>query len=263
MAIRVHRGLCGDDNSESYSMSTEKFDSESSFHRRVGILIDEIRSRFGLNQREVAARLGVEPSSLSDAKAGKTRRFSKRTLAKFGIEFGVNPAWLSEGRGAIFLEKGEAVAEERRRLKERLQEVADRFADGKLNELAERVGVEPGGLHSENPGHLQLAAVREKLGVDLNWLLTGEGEMIRAPGDLSGPWWQDAMRTLQRRINELEGEREVLKAGRAGQAAADRELWAAWAALPEHRREALRQLILAEAREGEPAVAGPTRQGSA
>ena len=66
---------------------------------------------------------------------------------------------------------------------DRLLLLIDEFTKGNKKKFAERLEISPTSINSWiNEGYLprteHLANIQEKLGVNLNWLLTGEGEMF-------------------------------------------------------------------------------------
>ena len=66
--------------------------------------LKELRYKLGLSQKEFAERVGIHYMTLSKYESGKYRP-SLRFLKKVEEVFNVNPQWLLEGKGDMFLPK--------------------------------------------------------------------------------------------------------------------------------------------------------------
>ncbi|SNZ07705.1 Helix-turn-helix [Persephonella hydrogeniphila] len=85
---------------------------ENSFGCRLKKLLETL----GLSQRKFAEEIGVKPPTISEYISGKTNP-SPRTLKIIEEKFNVNPEWLREGKGEMFLPQ-----EEKKELDEKLLE---------------------------------------------------------------------------------------------------------------------------------------------
>lgn len=64
--------------------------------------IKKIRKTLNLSQEEFGAKIGLTRSSISKFEKGKIN-MSEQSLKLMCIEFNLNPVWLIEGTGEIFL----------------------------------------------------------------------------------------------------------------------------------------------------------------
>ena len=77
------------------------------FGGRLTWVLDDLQSRLGLNQKEIAEKIGVHSASLSQLKSGASRKASMATLLLLREVYSVNPAWLQEGKGQVYLDSSE------------------------------------------------------------------------------------------------------------------------------------------------------------
>lgn len=68
----------------------------------IGKRIKELREYLGLSQREFAEILGIHPLSISRYESGKSNP-APSVLKLIEDKFSVNPEWLLEGKGEMFL----------------------------------------------------------------------------------------------------------------------------------------------------------------
>jgi len=73
----------------------------------IGKRIKELREYLGLSQREFADILGIHPLSISRYESGKSNP-APSVLKLIEDKFSVNPEWLREGKGDLFLKKDSA-----------------------------------------------------------------------------------------------------------------------------------------------------------
>ena len=69
--------------------------------------IAEIRNILGLSQKDLADRIRVTQTAVSDWENGR-RNVSKRSAASICRAFNISPEWLEEGRGPMFQDKESA-----------------------------------------------------------------------------------------------------------------------------------------------------------
>jgi len=65
-----------------------------------------LRTELGLKQGEMAARMGISQSALSDFERG-FKGIAERYIKLICLEFEVNDTWLRVGKGNMFIEKPE------------------------------------------------------------------------------------------------------------------------------------------------------------
>jgi transcriptional regulator with XRE-family HTH domain len=70
--------------------------------------LKELRKSLGLNQTEFGKRLGVKSTAISKLEKGE-RNFTDQMVLAVCREYGVREAWLREGEGAMFAERGGSV----------------------------------------------------------------------------------------------------------------------------------------------------------
>jgi len=80
-------------------MSNFKSTEANSIAERFVWAMDQVKTETGLKQKEIAARIGVHPASLSQIKSGNSKRPSLQTLLLLRDQFGINPHWLQTGQG--------------------------------------------------------------------------------------------------------------------------------------------------------------------
>ena len=80
-------------------MSNNKLLEANSIAERFALALGQIKAETGLNQQEIAKRIGVHPASLSQIKSGSSKKPSLQTLLLLRNQFGINPHWLETGLG--------------------------------------------------------------------------------------------------------------------------------------------------------------------
>ncbi len=160
--------------------------------------------RGSLSQGEFAKRLGTHRNTLARYERGE-RNPDAKFLADLCREFGVNARWLLTGQGPMYIAEmgrddnvvrfSEAAApyggQPTSPLLTRLDEIERRF-DLTPEEMARRLRLDldyytqvKAGKQPINNGLLRgLLAI---LGVDLNWFLSGEGDMLVPAALATGP----------------------------------------------------------------------------
>ena len=149
--------------------------------------VKELRKALGLTQAEFAKQIGKTAGFISAAEAGRTR-FSQPTLEILQENLGVNPSWLQDGEGEMFLGKRPLILEDKDTVAERVKEVRKK-AGLTQKEFASRIGfslvqahlVEHGKSH---PSKKFLGRVAEEFAVDLEWLIGNEEEEVRREENL-------------------------------------------------------------------------------
>ena len=68
----------------------------------IGFRIKELIKAIGYSQRQFAKELGVSPTTISDYIAGRANP-SPKVIKLIEQKFNVNPEWLREGKGEMFL----------------------------------------------------------------------------------------------------------------------------------------------------------------
>ncbi|BCD62247.1 hypothetical protein NitYY0826_C1123 [Nitratiruptor sp. YY08-26] len=68
-----------------------------------GDRIKKIRQELGLSQSELAQKLGIHKQMVSDVERGKQKSFNPQIEKKLISFFSLNPHWLLEGRGEMFM----------------------------------------------------------------------------------------------------------------------------------------------------------------
>ncbi len=74
--------------------------------RAIGKRIKELRKALGLTQTAFAEKLGRSKRSIQEWESGRNEP-SERVLRLIEQTFNVNPEWLREGKGEMFIEKEE------------------------------------------------------------------------------------------------------------------------------------------------------------
>lgn len=69
----------------------------------VGKRIRALRKARGLNQGELAGKIGIKQPSLSDIESGATKELMAETLLKIAAALETNPLWLQTGKGSPVL----------------------------------------------------------------------------------------------------------------------------------------------------------------
>lgn len=70
----------------------------------LGARLRDVRLAIKVTQKEMAERVGLTVSTLSDLERGKIKRLSERNAILLRKEFGINPNWLRTGFGPMFTE---------------------------------------------------------------------------------------------------------------------------------------------------------------
>ena len=70
----------------------------------IGFRLKELIKAIGYSQRQFAKELGVSPTTISDYISGRANP-SPKVLKAIEEKFNVNPEWLREGKGEMFLPK--------------------------------------------------------------------------------------------------------------------------------------------------------------
>lgn len=65
--------------------------------------IKEVRKKLGLTQQKFAERIGMKQNSIALIESGK-RNISSQAVLSICREFNVNPDWLKDGIGDMFIE---------------------------------------------------------------------------------------------------------------------------------------------------------------
>src|SRR5690606_17064831 len=73
--------------------------------QKVNSRLKQVRKTFKMNQKEFADKLGYKQSSISELENG-VKNISKAIIYSLEKELGVNPQWLLDGDGEMFLPKG-------------------------------------------------------------------------------------------------------------------------------------------------------------
>lgn len=99
--------------------------------------------------------------------------------------------------------------EEKQKVGDRLREVAEALFDGNVSALARALDMKPPSFYKyingdRNPGTSVLVRFTH-IGIDLNWLLTGEGQMLRSDSDFFTPLPIHTMGAT-----EIDGPEEIL-----------------------------------------------------
>jgi transcriptional regulator with XRE-family HTH domain len=66
----------------------------------IGKRIKGIRLSIGMTQKELAARIGIKPPSLSEIESGETKQPAGDTLLKIAAVLNTNPAFIQTGKGS-------------------------------------------------------------------------------------------------------------------------------------------------------------------
>lgn len=67
----------------------------------MNLRLKELRNTLGLKQGELASKLNLSTSAISDYETGR-RRITERTLNDLCSKFNVNRSWLEDGKGEMF-----------------------------------------------------------------------------------------------------------------------------------------------------------------
>ncbi len=134
--------------------------------------------------------------------------------------------------------------------------------DGKWTRFARKTGIAGGSVNNylkgiSLPGFKQINLICAYVGVNANWLLTGHGKMFHedgetpvkpAPSPKQGEeeerWWEDVIKTLQRRINELERVAKTPSPFPSSSKNLVSAFWTAIQGLPETQRRELLEAAL-------------------
>ena len=138
--------------------------------------VREIREHFGLSQAQFAQRINKSPGFISLVETGRSN-MSEEVLERICTVYGVNEEWLREGKGTMT----DKAPVDKESIGVRLKAVRK---DKKLTqaEFASAIGysklqicfIETG---RNNTSDELIHKVVSVFGVNLGWLMTGEGEM--------------------------------------------------------------------------------------
>ena len=140
-----------------------------------------LRKYLGLSQSEFAPKIHKTPGYISQVESGKINMSDGAILSVSNAYF-VNPEWLKNGTGDIFLPGHETQPADPDNLAIRIRTVRKhlgltqaQFADGIGFSKSQVVSVE---LKRANPSRELVQAIARVYQVNFQWLLTGSGEMM-------------------------------------------------------------------------------------
>ena len=141
--------------------------------------IKELRKQLNLTQNELANRLGLGVSTVTNWE--KIGSIPPRQVDRISRMFGVNAEWLEKGKGKIFVAGKPIFKEEENDLKYRLKHLRKTLGLTQ-QDFAERLNFALSNISNwELTGNMPKAKrmlVCNVFGVNLRWLETGEGEMF-------------------------------------------------------------------------------------
>ena len=131
-----------------------------------------LRQRLNLSQKSFAERIGRSATHLNRVENGKVHP-SSELLEKISATFGVSISWLKTGAGPLVVESvGDRFRQARKARDYTQEELA-----GELHISRNSVGMIERGTFRPSPEIIDQLC--EKLWIDKNWLLTGQGHMER------------------------------------------------------------------------------------
>ena len=139
----------------------------------IGERIGLLRKQLGLSQRVFGEQIGRSVAYVCKAESGRINP-PEEVIDSICAAYGVNKDWLESGRGKLEVES----------VGDRIRLVRKR-RDYTQEELAEEIGVSRNSVGmiergTFRPGSGIVDAICDKLWVDRNWLLTGQGTMERS-----------------------------------------------------------------------------------
>ena len=138
--------------------------------------IKTLREHFNLSQSDFAKRIGVDNSTVSSWEKGGS--VSSNNIMTIARTFQVNLEWLKTGEGDMLSNESSVPAEQ---IDDRLRMLRKHYNDTQKT-FALRVGVSYQTLVNwENKGSFpesQRERICKELGINRQWLETGEGEMF-------------------------------------------------------------------------------------
>lgn len=151
--------------------------------------IKQLMGYYGLNISETAKKIGVSQPNLSAMLSGK-RPIGGNILNKFTISFGINRDWLESGKGEMinpaqttrpFPEKANYVDGD---INERISKIAKDLFDKQTNKMAQKTFIGQKKLEAmmrgdETPDYDDFCNVAQHTNVNLEWLITGKGPMLK------------------------------------------------------------------------------------
>ena len=73
------------------------------FHERFSYAIDLIKARTRKTKTQIAEEINISPSALTQLTKGISKQASESTLSALQQKYSLNPEWLLDGRGEIFV----------------------------------------------------------------------------------------------------------------------------------------------------------------
>ena len=185
--------------------------------------VRQIRKQMGLSQSEFAVRIGRTPSFIAQIEKEKTN-LSDETVSAIIDAFHVNPMWLKEGYGDMFVKGYEAFPPEWEKLPDRFRAVRKRagmsqllFSESVGYSKAQIAAVEQGKIH---PSKDMLKKVCDQFGINLQWLVSGVGEMTAEDHPE-----QDIQKIYDLVKDDRKAQSVIMQAVTAYRAAPDRTSW--------------------------------------
>ena len=135
---------------------------------RIGLL----RQRLGLSQRAFGERIGRSVGYISKVETGRID-VSPVIVSSIASTFGVSVDWLENGAGPLMVESvGDRIRQARKARDYTQEELA-----GELHISRNSVGMIERGTF--RPGEEIITSLCDRLWIDQNWLITGQGNMER------------------------------------------------------------------------------------
>ena len=135
-------------------------------HGRIALL----RQRLGLSQRAFAERINRSTAYMNRIENGKAAP-TEAVIQSISAAFGVSYDWLKDGNGSLVVE---SVGERFKRARKAREYTQEELA-GELHISRNSVGMIERGTF--RPSEEVIAALCDRLWIDRNWLMTGQGRM--------------------------------------------------------------------------------------
>lgn len=164
------------------------------------IFIDRLQAFFdyeGVNDNQVTVAAGLSVGLLNrtrKARSGMTSGNIEKILKAYPQ---LSADWLLTGQGEMLKSETKEILEEEathteacKKLKERISIVIDKYGSGKNTRFADLIGVREASIRGYLKGHLPKADFFEKVasnceGISMDWLITGDGNMIKSDSAIS------------------------------------------------------------------------------
>ena len=144
--------------------------------------IREMREHFGLSQAQFAQRINKSPGFISLVETGRSN-MSNEVIERICSVYGVNVEWLLEGKGTMTDEAPvdkESIGVRLKAVRKDKKLTQTQFASAIGYSKLQICFIETGRNNTSNELIHKVVSV---FGVNLGWLLTGEGEMYSGQED--------------------------------------------------------------------------------